>query len=87
MAHGRVGGRRGGSEVQDRSAVLPMAENSMSIVRRLLTQNRPAAQADSDLAVELARLHDLRRAGILSAAESKAIRTHLLVDASHRHAA
>ena len=79
-----VGGRW---ELWDRLAVLPIAENSMSIVRRLLTQHRPAAQPDTDLAVELARLHDLRRAGILSAAESKAIRTHLLIDAAHRPAA
>jgi hypothetical protein len=64
-----------------------MAENDMGMVRKLLTQNRPAAQADSDLAVELARLHDLRRAGILSAAESKAIRVHLLIDAADRPAA
>jgi hypothetical protein len=38
----------------------------MSIVRRLFTHSRPAAQADRDLAAELARLHDLQRAGILS---------------------
>jgi hypothetical protein len=59
----------------------------MSIVRKLLTHSRPAAEADRDLAAELARLHDLRRAGIISAAESKAIRTHLLIDADHRNAA
>jgi hypothetical protein len=59
----------------------------MSIVRRLFTHSRPAAQADRDLAAELARLHDLQRAGILSPAEAKAIRTHLLVDAAHRPAA
>jgi hypothetical protein len=59
----------------------------MSIVRRLFTHSRPAAQADRDLAAELARLHDLQRAGILSPAETKAIRTHLLVDAAHRPAA
>jgi hypothetical protein len=59
----------------------------MSIVRRLLTHTRPAAQVDRDLALELARLQDLRRAGILSPAESKAIRTHLLIDAAHHRAA
>jgi hypothetical protein len=64
-----------------------MSEYGMSIVRRLFTHSQPAAQADRDLAAELARLHDLHRAGILSAAEVKAIRTHLLVDASARTAA
>jgi hypothetical protein len=60
----------------------------MSIVRRLFAHHHPSGQADRDLAAELARLHDLQRAGILSAAEVRAIRAHLLVDAAaHRPAA
>lgn len=57
----------------------------MSIVRRLLSHTRPATQPDRDLAAELARVADLRRAGILSSAESKALRARLLADAAHPH--
>jgi hypothetical protein len=65
-----------------------MSEAGMSIVRKLLSHSHPAAQAEHDRAAELARLHDLYRAGILSAAEVKAIRTHLLTNAAaHRSAA
>lgn len=59
----------------------------MSIVRRLLSHSRPPAQAGRDLAAELARVSDLRRAGILSPAESRAIRQRLLDDAAHHQAA
>ena len=58
----------------------------MSIVRRFLSHTRPPTQSDRDLAAELARVADLRRAGILSAAEGKAVRARLLADASHSHA-
>ena len=59
----------------------------MSIVRRLLTHHRPDAQPDRDLAAELARIHDLHRAGIISSVEERALRTRLLVDGAGRAAA
>jgi hypothetical protein len=59
----------------------------MSIVGKLFAHRHPAGQADRDLAAELARLHDLQRAGILSAAEAKAIRAQLLAASAPRRAA
>lgn len=61
----------------------------MSIVRRLFSHTRPAAEPGRDLAAELARVHDLRRAGILTADEAKAARGRLVthVEPAHRSAA
>jgi hypothetical protein len=59
----------------------------MRIVGKLFAHHHPAGQADRDLAAELARLHDLQRAGILSPAEVKAIRAHLLAEPARRPAA
>jgi hypothetical protein len=59
----------------------------MSIVRRLLTHHRPDAQPDLQLAAELARIHDLHRAGIINAVEERSLRTRLLADGSLRAAA
>jgi hypothetical protein len=59
----------------------------MSIVRRLLTHHRPDAQSDREMAAELARIHDLHRAGIINAVEERSLRTRLLVDGSLRRAA
>jgi hypothetical protein len=59
----------------------------MGIVRRLLTHHRPDGQPQREVAAELARIHDLHRAGIISAVEERSLRVRLLSDGSARRAA